>query len=65
MLEYWSPTHFSGLFDTSEAAPRDALEQLPWLAEERRHRSSGYGLSGTGGEGLRESCEGKPERVGG
>lgn len=29
--EYWSPTHFSGLFNTAEEAKVDALGQLPWL----------------------------------
>ncbi len=29
--EYWTPTHFSGLFDTADAARNDALGQLPWL----------------------------------
>ena len=28
---YWSPTHVSGLFDTSEAARADAIGTLPWL----------------------------------
>lgn len=31
--EYWSPSHFSGLFDTAEAAKADALGTLPWLRE--------------------------------
>jgi hypothetical protein len=31
--EYWSPTYFSGLFDTAEAAKVDALGTLPWLRE--------------------------------
>ena len=29
--EYWSPTHFSGLFVTAEEAKADALGTLPWL----------------------------------
>ncbi|MEA1013707.1 hypothetical protein [Sphingosinicella sp. LY1275] len=31
--EYWSPTHFSGLFETAEEAKADALRQLPWLKQ--------------------------------
>jgi hypothetical protein len=31
--EYWSPTHFSGLFETAEEARADALGQLPWLKQ--------------------------------
>ena len=31
--EYWTPTHFSGLFDTAEEAKADALEQLLWLKQ--------------------------------
>ena len=31
--EYWTPTHFSGLFDTAEEAKADALGQLPWLKQ--------------------------------
>lgn len=31
--EYWSPTHFSGLFETAEEAKADALGQLPWLKQ--------------------------------
>ena len=30
MIEGWTPTHFSGLFDTAEAAKSDALGELPW-----------------------------------
>lgn len=33
IYEYWTPTHFSGLFDTAAAAKADALGQLPWLRE--------------------------------
>lgn len=33
VLEYWSPTHFSGLFDTVSEARADALGTLPWLKE--------------------------------
>jgi hypothetical protein len=33
ILEYWSPTHFSGLFRTLEEARADALGQLPWLKQ--------------------------------
>lgn len=33
VIEYWSPTHFSGLFDTVAEARRDALGTLPWLKE--------------------------------
>lgn len=33
VLEYWSPTHFSGLFDTVAEARKDALGTLPWLKE--------------------------------
>ncbi len=29
--QYWSPTHFSGLFNTAEEAKVDAVGQLPWL----------------------------------
>lgn len=29
--EYWSPTGFSGIFNTAEEAKVDALGQLPWL----------------------------------
>ena len=31
IMEYWTPTHFSGLFDTAEAARTDALVTLKWL----------------------------------
>jgi hypothetical protein len=31
--EYWSPTHFSGLFETAEEVRADALGQLPWLKQ--------------------------------
>ncbi len=31
LMEYWTPTHTSGLFDTAEAARNDALGQLTWL----------------------------------
>ncbi|MGN6691878.1 MAG: hypothetical protein ACTHJU_13135 [Sphingopyxis sp.] len=31
--DYMSPTHFSGLYDSAEAAARDA-RCLPWLREE-------------------------------
>ena len=31
--EYWSPTHFSGLFETEREAKADALGQLPWLKD--------------------------------
>jgi hypothetical protein len=30
---YWTPTHFSGLFDTADEAKLDAVGQLPWLKE--------------------------------
>ncbi|HEX8443878.1 MAG TPA: hypothetical protein VF631_09555 [Allosphingosinicella sp.] len=33
LMEYWTPTHFSGIFDTPEAARRDALGQIAWLRE--------------------------------
>jgi|1186.fasta_scaffold42725_4 hypothetical protein len=33
MQEYWTPTHFSGLFNKAEEAKADALGQLPWLRE--------------------------------
>jgi hypothetical protein len=32
-LEYWSPTHLSGLFDTAAEARKDSLGTLPWLGE--------------------------------
>ncbi len=32
-IEYWTPTRFSGLFDTVEAAQHDALDKLPWFFE--------------------------------
>lgn len=31
IIEYWSPTLFSGLFETAEEARADALGNLPWL----------------------------------
>ena len=31
--EYWSPTHFSGLFDSAKTAKADAIGQLPWLKD--------------------------------
>ncbi len=31
--EYWSSTHFSGLFKTAEEAKFDALGELPWLKQ--------------------------------
>ena len=31
IMEYWTPSHFSGLFVTAEEAKADALGQLPWL----------------------------------
>jgi hypothetical protein len=31
--DYMSPTHFSGLYDTAEAAERDA-RFLPWLRDQ-------------------------------
>lgn len=33
VIEYWTPTHFSGLFDTLEAARADAVGSLPWLRD--------------------------------
>ena len=30
---YWSPTHLSGLFDTSEGARADAFGTLRWLCD--------------------------------
>jgi len=30
---YWTATHVSGLFDTSEAARVDAVATLPWLRD--------------------------------
>jgi hypothetical protein len=31
VIEYWAPTHFSGLFDTLEVARTNAFSTLPWL----------------------------------
>jgi len=31
IIEYWSPTFFSGLFERAEEARADALGNLPWL----------------------------------
>jgi len=31
--EYWSPTHFSGLFERADEAMSDALAKLPWLKQ--------------------------------
>jgi hypothetical protein len=28
---FWTPTHISGLYDSAEAAERDARLELPWL----------------------------------
>ncbi len=39
---YWTPTHVSGLFDTSEAARLDAVATLPWLRK-------AFGNAGTSG----------------
>lgn len=36
LLEYWSPTHFSGLFETEDEARADAAGNLPWLNEALR-----------------------------
>ncbi|MEO8454782.1 MAG: hypothetical protein ABI454_06455 [Sphingomicrobium sp.] len=33
IMEYWTPTHFSGLFQTAEEARADAVGQLPWLKQ--------------------------------
>ncbi|WP_156254880.1 hypothetical protein [Sandarakinorhabdus oryzae] len=33
IMEYWGPTHFSGLFDTAAEARMDSLATLPWLRE--------------------------------
>jgi hypothetical protein len=33
IMEYWSPTHFSGLFNDTVGARIDALGTLPWLNE--------------------------------
>ncbi len=33
IMEYWTPSHFSGLFLTAEEAKADALGQLPWLRQ--------------------------------
>ncbi|WP_031393902.1 hypothetical protein [Sphingomonas sp. STIS6.2] len=33
IMEYWSPTRFSGLFDTVVEARTDALGTLVWLKE--------------------------------
>jgi hypothetical protein len=33
IMEYWSPTHFSGLFNTISEARTDALGTLLWLKE--------------------------------
>jgi hypothetical protein len=34
-MEYWTPSHFSGLFETAAEAKADALGQLPWLKQLR------------------------------
>lgn len=33
IIEYWGPTHGSGLFDSEDEAQRDALKTLTWLNE--------------------------------
>ena len=33
IYDYWSPTHFSGLFDSLEDARADAVGQIPWLRD--------------------------------
>jgi hypothetical protein len=33
IYDYWSPTYFSGLFDSAESAKADAVGQFPWLRE--------------------------------
>ncbi len=30
---FWSPTHCSGVYDSAEAAERDARLELPWLRD--------------------------------
>jgi hypothetical protein len=31
---FWSPTHGSGLYDSAQAAERDARLELPWLRDQ-------------------------------
>ena len=31
---YWNPSYGSGLYDSAEAAERDARIELPWLRED-------------------------------
>ena len=33
IYDYWSPTHFSGLFNSLEDAKADAVGQFPWLRD--------------------------------
>jgi len=30
---YFAPTHFSGLYESADAAERDARAMLPWLRD--------------------------------
>jgi hypothetical protein len=35
---FWRPTHSSGLYDSAEAAERDARIELPWLRDNPENR---------------------------
>ena len=35
---FWCPTHFSGFYDSADAAERDARMELSWLRDERFSR---------------------------